>query len=177
MPGTNLYAPKTSAIDVDLTDVSGNAVRAKCATASIPSATAGYAIGCDLMDTTTGLHYYNTGTAASCTFTRGVKGGTLVATTTGTTPVNVIGTTNGFAGTITGIYVANLGTTAANIIVKDTAGTVATIAKGTGATGTMLSATSLANTSFTAAGIMTVESSVAGTDVGGQAIVYITFTA
>ena len=70
MAGTNYFTPITSAIDVALTDEHGNATLAKCPTASIPSATAGYAIGCILIDTTTGQLHYNTGTASSCTFNK-----------------------------------------------------------------------------------------------------------
>ena len=40
----------------------------ECATGSIPSAVAGYAVGCLLIDTTTGKVYTNQNTAASCTF-------------------------------------------------------------------------------------------------------------
>ena len=71
MSGTGLFAPLDSvpAILVALTDESNNAILVKCATGSIPSGNAGYAIGCELIDTTTGLLYTNTGTAASCTFT------------------------------------------------------------------------------------------------------------
>ena len=47
----------------------GDFTLVKCATADIPSAVAGYAIGCILMNTTTGGLYVNTGTAASVTFT------------------------------------------------------------------------------------------------------------
>ncbi len=69
MPGTNYFTPKTSAIDVALTDGSNNAMLAKCVAASIPSAVAGYGIGCLLQATDTGALYTNTGTTTSCTFT------------------------------------------------------------------------------------------------------------
>lgn len=38
-------------------------------TAGIPSAVAGYAVGCELLDYTTGVWYQNTGTGTSCSFT------------------------------------------------------------------------------------------------------------
>lgn len=42
--------------------------KCKCATGSIPSVVAGYAVGCLLIDTTTGHLYVNTGSITSCTF-------------------------------------------------------------------------------------------------------------
>lgn len=90
--------------------------------------------------------------------------------TTNTTPVNVFGATVPFACTITGVYVISKDTTAGNITVADTAGTVATIAKGTSA-GVMVGATSLANTSVSAGNTLTIVSSSAG-----EATVFITFT-
>lgn len=71
MSGTNLFAPEaTSAVKISLTDEFGNAILVKCATGDIPSAAAGYAIGCLLIDTTTGQSHYNIGTASSCTFNK-----------------------------------------------------------------------------------------------------------
>lgn len=90
--------------------------------------------------------------------------------TNATTPVNVFGVANGFDGVITGIYVISKDTTAGNIIVKTTAGTVATIAKGT-ASGAMVGAVTLANTALDDEGICTIESSSAG-----EATVIILFT-
>lgn len=69
MAGTNLFSPLTSTVDVALTDASGNAVLVRCATANIPSAVAGYAVGCILQNITTGHIYQNEGTASSCSFT------------------------------------------------------------------------------------------------------------
>lgn len=48
-------------------DDNGKIARATCTT--VPSATAGYAIGCLLIDTATGQIYVNTGSATSCSFT------------------------------------------------------------------------------------------------------------
>jgi len=42
--------------------------RCKCATGDIPSAVAGYAVGCQLTNTTSGVLYSNTGSVTSCTF-------------------------------------------------------------------------------------------------------------
>jgi hypothetical protein len=90
--------------------------------------------------------------------------------TNGTTPVNVIAATVPFTATITGVYLISNDTTAGNITVADTAGTVATIAKGTSA-GVMVGAISLANTTVTSGNTLTIVSSSAG-----NATVFITFT-
>jgi hypothetical protein len=42
--------------------------KCECATGSIPSAAAGYKVGCILTDTTTGKLYYNSNSVTSCTF-------------------------------------------------------------------------------------------------------------
>lgn len=67
--GTNL---STGAGDtnvfVSLTDNSGNAIFGFCPSANMPSAVSGYAVGCMLLNTTSGSPYVNIGTAASCTF-------------------------------------------------------------------------------------------------------------
>ena len=98
------------------------------------------------------------------------------AVTTGTTAVDVLSTTTRINGTVTGVWVVGLDSTAANIILKTTAGTVATIAKGTTVGGLVASAT-LSNTAITREGILTVESSVADPTgiAGGQARVYVTY--
>lgn len=93
----------------------------------------------------------------------------VAVATNGTTGVNVFGVTDGFNGTITNIKVTAQDTTAGTITIADTAGVVATIAKGTVA-GIVTGATTLANTSFTSAGFLTIASSTAG-----NAIVEITF--
>lgn len=87
-----------------------------------------------------------------------------------TTPVNVIAATVPFACTITAVYLISKDTTASNITVTDTAGTVATIAKGTSA-GVMVGATSLTNTAVASGDILTIVSSGAG-----NATVLIEFT-
>lgn len=189
--GTSNFDGQT--VSVDRADENGNVILCKCATGSIPSAAAGYAVGCILIDTTTGLLYSNTGSVTSCTFTSvgvdapgdialaenkillGNSSGVAAATTrlssgmgygmvvkplNGTTSVNVFGTTNGFAATITGVFVSTLGTTSATVTIKGTGGaTIGTITGGASA-GTMVGVTSaLANTSITAAGTCTVVSS------------------
>ena len=95
---------------------------------------------------------------------------TVAAATNGTTPVNVIAATVPFNATITGVYLVSEDTTAGNITVADTAGTVATIAKGT-VSGVMVGAASLANTAITSGNTLTIVSSSAG-----NARVFITFT-
>ena len=66
-----VYELGTAGNDATVVVLSKNSVnkitRAKCTT--VPSAKAGYAIGCELTKTDTGAKYQNTGTAASCTFT------------------------------------------------------------------------------------------------------------
>lgn len=86
--------------------------------------------------------------------------------TNGTTPVAVFSnlSTNGtapFLFTVKSVYLISKDTTAGNIIVKNGASTVATIAKGTVA-GVMVGASSLANTSVNPNSVFTVESSTAG---------------
>ena len=70
MAGTNFFAPEvnTAAVQTALVDEFGNAILVKCATGSIPSGVAGYAVGCLLINTTSGVLYTNTGTVSSCTF-------------------------------------------------------------------------------------------------------------
>lgn len=109
--------------------------------------------------------------------------GTIIAPSTGgtrymqvakdtnaTTPVNVIAATVPFTATITGIFLVSKDTTAGNITIADTTGTVATIAKGVTA-GALVGATSLANTTVTSGDTLTIVSSSAG-----NATVFITFT-
>ncbi|MEM5785005.1 MAG: hypothetical protein QW469_00500 [Candidatus Aenigmatarchaeota archaeon] len=66
MVGTNFFTPKSSTIEVALTDNDGNAILAKGS--SVPSAVSGYAKGCIFINTTTGKIYQNTGTNSSCSF-------------------------------------------------------------------------------------------------------------
>lgn len=64
----NYFSSNNPAVNICLTDESGNAVLVKSTVANIPSSVAGYSIGCELVATDTGAHYYNTGTITSCTF-------------------------------------------------------------------------------------------------------------
>ena len=69
MTGTGLFSPTTSApVKIALTDDAGNALLVKSTAANIPSAVAGYAVGCLLIATDTGALYSNTGTATSASF-------------------------------------------------------------------------------------------------------------
>lgn len=70
------YFIGNTTVDIALTDETGAAMLAKCTTANIPSAVAGYAEGCELIATDSGTHYYNTGTVSSASF---VAGGTITA--------------------------------------------------------------------------------------------------
>lgn len=90
--------------------------------------------------------------------------------TNGTTPVNVIAATVPFAAIITGVYLISEDTTAGNITIADTTGTVATIAKGT-VSGVMVGAASLTNTTVNLGDTLTIVSSTAG-----NANVFIAFT-
>lgn len=161
-----------------LTNDAGNVIFLRCTTANIPSAKSGYAVGCELQAGDTGVWYSNTGTTASCTFTTsslvrtGNKGYAVVeVTANGTSDVNVFGTTNGFAGTLTGAYAITSGTISTTITIKNAGLTVGTIA--TGATvGLMAGATSVSNATFTSAGTM----SVVSNNASDTAKVFITFT-
>ncbi len=66
---TNFFSPAIGAIQVALGDNLGDAVFIKCTAAALPSAIAGYAVGCIAMATDTGVTYSNTGSRTSCTFT------------------------------------------------------------------------------------------------------------
>lgn len=67
-PGTNLFVPIASGVLVSLTDESGNAILVKGTAASLPSAAAGYAVGCTYVATDTGLILTNVGTVAASNF-------------------------------------------------------------------------------------------------------------
>jgi len=129
MPGTNFF-DTYPLIDVALSDEFGNAILAKCLVANIPSGTAGFAEGCEIIATDTGAHYYNTGSATSCTFVVGGTIGALSITTasiqanavtlaklaTGITPSHVVK----FAGKITWSGSgASLATTVAGVAATD----------------------------------------------------------
>ena len=95
----------------------------------------------------------------------------VTTATNGTTAVNVFGAGGApVALTVTSVISIAKDTTAGNIIVKQAANTVATIAKGT-TSGALVGAASLANATYAAADVCTVESSSAG-----NSFVVITFT-
>jgi len=95
----------------------------------------------------------------------------VAVSTNGTSPVNVFGAGGApCALTVTSVVSISKDTTAGNIILKQAANTVATIAKGT-TSGALVGAASLANTVYAASDVCTVESSSAG-----NSYVLITFT-
>ena len=70
-PGTSLCAPEfASGVAYILNDAAGDALIVKCATGDIPTGVAGYAVGCLLINTSSGVLYINTGagTKLSCAF-------------------------------------------------------------------------------------------------------------
>ena len=91
--GSNFFTPINSTVDGALTDENGNWRLIKCTVAHLPSAVAGYAIGCVAM-TEAGALYSNTGSATSCTFTivSTVTAGsvTLAMLATGVKPSHVV---------------------------------------------------------------------------------------
>lgn len=110
-------------------------------------------------------------TIAGAKLTPGVMYLTVSADTNGTTPVNVFGA----GGAPTALVVKSVvsvaqDTTAGNIILKQAANTVCTIAKGT-TSGALVGATTISNATYAAADVCTVESSSAG-----NSRVLITFT-
>ncbi|MEI6532496.1 MAG: hypothetical protein WCO06_01510 [Candidatus Roizmanbacteria bacterium] len=81
--GTNYWTKAAgSNIEFAFHDGSGNSTKVRCATADIPSAATGYAIGCMLVDTTTGELYTNIGTATSCSFAKTNNGDFLTKSIT-----------------------------------------------------------------------------------------------
>lgn len=66
--GTNFFVVKSTGLEIALTNNAGDAILVRATTAGIPSAVAGYAIGCTLQNATTGSLFINQGTAASCSF-------------------------------------------------------------------------------------------------------------
>jgi hypothetical protein len=88
----------------------------------------------------------------------------LVASTSGTTPINVIDATGcPVVGVIVSVKSCALDATAANILVKNTNGTICTIAKGTTAGG-VVSATTLTTPHMAVGNLLTVESSATNGD-------------
>jgi len=67
MNGTNFYEPSDSPIQIERKDEHDHAIFGKCTVANLPSAVAGYAVGCELV-TEAGVIYKNNGNALSCSF-------------------------------------------------------------------------------------------------------------
>ena len=134
MNGTGLFAPLNSTVSIALTDESNNAFKVKCTTANIPSGVAGYAIGCELTATDTGILYTNVGTATVCSFAavNTDSGGTLPISTT----VTQTSATPGTVKAITGIEVLPAALTTGTVM--GTKGEVDIPNSGTVATGTFL---------------------------------------
>ncbi len=69
--GTNFLAPQTNG-DTNVTSIftnnAGDAILVTAPAANVPSAKAGYGIGCILINSTTGSPFVNVGTATSCLF-------------------------------------------------------------------------------------------------------------
>ena len=173
---------------VIVTDRDYNELVTACyGTITAPSAKKGYQIGATYTNRSTGAIYVNTGTTLSCTFTlqsstpaASVTGAMLTTkvgyftvsiNTNGTTPVNVFGAGGAPVGlTVTNVTTNSQDTTAGNVTIAQTAGTIATIAKGA-TSGGLVGGASLANTTVASAAAVTVVSSSAG-----NAIVTIGFT-
>ena len=194
MTGTNLYTlmPSQSANHYFKDcDEYGYVLYGKFDTAATPDTTANvFQKGCNMIktdaaNTVSGL-YQNTGTLAAPTWSlvgsiasgsitgadlvTGKIYSTVAARTNGTTPVNVFGATVPFGATVTGAYLVADDATAGNVTIASTAGTLATIAKGTTA-GALVGATSIANPTIASGNTFTVVSSSAG-----NGTVFITFT-
>lgn len=128
-----------------------------------------YSHGCVLIQLDSGTNntsqWENVGTSASPSWhafelPTGKVYGTVSVPVAGTAAQNVFGATNGFAATITSVFVIAAGATNATITIAGDAGaTIATVNNGSGAFGVMTGAQSLTNTSITTTGTCTVASS------------------
>jgi len=95
--------------------------------------------------------------------------------TSGVTETNVFGSTVGFEGSITGVFLIAKDSTTANIFVVGTDGSVATISTG-GTAGAVRGQTALTNQTISDADTLKVWSSIATAGEGGDATVFITYT-
>lgn len=67
--GTNYFVENGDTnVKTSLSDENGNAVLVMSPSANIPAAKAGYAVGCLLINTTSGSPYVNIGSTTSCSF-------------------------------------------------------------------------------------------------------------
>ena len=87
--GTGFFAPAGAAVMISQTDEVGNAFMCKGTTANLPSAAAGYAIGCTYVATDTGSQYTNIGSATSCNFIQGANPYDVLTTQVALTPANI----------------------------------------------------------------------------------------
>ncbi len=91
--GTNFF-PTNGTVKVGLTNELGQALLIECTIANLPSAVAGYAVGCEAITSDAGAHYFNTGSATSATFTAvgtiGAGTVTLASLATAIAPSHVI---------------------------------------------------------------------------------------
>ena len=106
MAGTGFFGPSGATVMAAILDESNNVVLAKGTVANIPSAVAGYAVGCEYIATDTGILYTNTGSITSCTFTKVGSDGEISLASgkvlvgngsgvgTGVTPSGVVSMTN-----------------------------------------------------------------------------------
>ena len=77
-------------VDTYFTNDAGHAIMIRCTAANLPSAVAGYAVGCLAEATDTGAAYFNTGSTSSATFT---LVGTVTALSVGTAQLAANGVT------------------------------------------------------------------------------------
>lgn len=155
------------------TNPAGDWIFVRCATANIPASAAGYAVGCILVDTTTGAIYKNVGTNTSCTFVSVDIGGSsfngVYARTISTTPVaTILGASPvGFAGTIDALELINGDTTKGTLVFAKNGVNFATLIKNGTAGG--VTGSPVQNVTFVAGDSLTVQS--ASTDIT-EVIVY-----
>lgn len=128
----------------------------------LPTTASTFAVGCRIVDKSTGKVYLNKGTVAAPAWKQLDQFFTTCTTTNATTPVNIFDA-NGApsALTITGVFVIARDTTAGNITPKQGANTVCTIAKGAAA-GVAVGGATLSNTVYAKGDVATVVSSSAG---------------
>ena len=92
--GTGFFAPAGAAVMIAFSDEAQNALLAKGTTANLPSAVAGYAIGCTYIATDTGAQYVNVGTASSCSFILGASNTDVLTTQLTLTPTQIVSGTS-----------------------------------------------------------------------------------
>lgn len=183
--GTNLFTQLTSTLWVALTQAENSvgtdqlALLAKCT--GTPPTTAGlFAPGCIMIQTDAGSgnegQWTNTGTSAAPVWslltggTGGTTYGMVAKQTNGLTDTNVFGGNVPFGLTLTGVWEVSKDDTNASVSLVSTAGTIATMQKGT--MGAMVGS-AIANTALTTGNSLVVRSSSAT----GNATVFMSFLA